>query len=83
LLSIVCFCVIGEIGFKPFGKFAPGKHDVAPTTLAFESDIGAKTSDSPFVGAAGMLFTEAQMIFELEVGKHVSPRLGKSLVQIL
>ena len=64
------FCVICEIGFEPFGKFAPGEHDVAPATFTFESDIGAETCHSPFVGTAGVLFTEAQMVFELEVGEH-------------
>ena len=59
-----------EIGFKPFGKFAPRKHNTPPTAFTFESNIRAKTCDGPFVGAAGMLFAEAQVIVEMEVGEH-------------
>ena len=62
--------MFGEIGFEPFGKFAPGKHNMAPTTFAFESDIRAKTSDGPFVGAARMLLAKAQVVVELQVGEH-------------
>ena len=64
------FCVLGEIGFEPFGKFAAGEHDVASTAFAFETNIRAEAGNSPFVGTAGMLFTEAQVVFELEVGEH-------------
>jgi hypothetical protein len=62
--------MFGEIGFEPFGKFTAGKHDMASTTFAFEPNICAETGDSPFVGTAGMLFAQAQVIFELEVGEH-------------
>ena len=70
--------MLGEIGFEPFGEFTPCEHDVTSATFAVESDIRAETGDSPFVGAARMLFAEAEVIFELEVGEHVSPRLRKS-----
>jgi hypothetical protein len=69
-LFILSFYVFGEIGFEPFGKFAPGKHNMAPATFAFESDIRAETCDSPFIRAARMLFTKAQVIVELQVGEH-------------
>jgi len=62
--------VFGEIGFEPFGKFAPGKHNMTPAAFAFEPDIRAETYDGPFVGAARMLFAKAQVIVELEVGEH-------------
>jgi len=38
--------------------------------LAFQADICAKANHRPFVGAAGMWFTQTQEIVELEVGKH-------------
>jgi hypothetical protein len=69
-LFILSFYVFGEIGFEPFGKFAPGKHNMPPAAFAFESDIRAETCDGPFVGAARMLFAEAQVIVELQVGEH-------------
>jgi hypothetical protein len=62
--------MFGEIGFESFGKFTAGEHDVASATFAVEPDIRAETGDSPFVGAARMLFTQAQVIVELEVGEH-------------
>ena len=62
--------MFSEIGFQPFGKFAPREQDVSPAAFTFESDIGAETYDGPFVGAARMLFTEAQVIVELEFGEH-------------
>ena len=61
------FC---EIGFEPFGKFTSREHDAASAAFTFESDIRAEAGDGPFVGAAGMLFTQAQVIVELEVGEH-------------
>ena len=62
--------MFGEIGFEPFGKFAPGKHNMAPTTFALESDIRTQARDGPFVGATRMLLAKAQVIVELEVGEH-------------
>ena len=69
-MFILGFCVFGEIGFEPFGKFAPGKHNMAPATFAFESNIRAEACDGPFIGAAWMLFAKAQVVVELEVGEH-------------
>jgi len=63
--------VFSKVGFEPFGKFTAGKHDVASAAFAFEPDIRAKAYDGPFVGAARVLFAKAQVIVELEVGKHM------------
>ena len=62
--------MFGEVRFEPFGKFTAGKHDAASTAFAFETDIRAEAYDGPFVGTARMLFAEAQVIVELEVGEH-------------
>jgi hypothetical protein len=62
--------MLGEIGFKPFGKFASSKHNTPSATFTLESNIRAKTNHGPFIGAAGMLFTEAQVVVELQVGEH-------------
>jgi hypothetical protein len=70
--------MFGEIGFEPFGKFTPGEHDVSSTAFTFKPDIRAKTCYGPFVGAARMLFAKTQVIVELKIRKHVSPRLWKS-----
>lgn len=43
---------------------------MASATFAFKPDIRAETYHGPFVGAARMLFAEAQVIVELEVGEH-------------
>jgi len=53
------FFVFGEIGFESLGKFTTGQHDAPSTALAFQSNIRAEACDGPFIGAAGMLFTEA------------------------
>lgn len=62
--------MLGQVGFESFGKFTPREHDVASAAFALEPDVCAETGDSPFVGAAGVLFTEAQVIVELKVGEH-------------
>jgi hypothetical protein len=67
---LFCF-VLGEIGFEPFGKFTAGKHDAPATAFTFQPNIRAKPRDNPFIGAAGMLFAQAQVIVELKVWKHV------------
>lgn len=68
---LLLFFVFGEIGFEPFGKFTAGEHDASSTALAFQPNIRAKPRDNPFIGAAGMLFAQAQVIVELKVWKHV------------
>ena len=60
--------VLCQIGFESFGKFAPSEHDTPATDFAFEPDIRAETCDSPLVGATWMLFSEAEMIVETEIG---------------
>ena len=60
----------GEVGFDPFRKFAPRKHDSPPTALAFKTDICPKARHSPFVGTTGMLFAEAQMIVKAQIREH-------------
>jgi hypothetical protein len=74
-LFILRFCVFGKVGFEPFGKFTAGKHDAASAAFTCKSDIRAEPDDGPFVGAAGMLFAEAQVIVELEVGEHGLTRM--------
>jgi len=62
--------MFGEIGFESLCKFAPCEHDAPPTAFTFKPDIRAETRHSPFVGTAGMLLAEAQVVVEAEVGKH-------------
>jgi hypothetical protein len=60
--------VLGQIGFESFGKFAPCKHNTPAAALAFKPDIRAETCDCPLVGATWVLFSEAEMIIEAQVG---------------
>ena len=60
--------MLGKVGFQSLGKLAPCQQDAPPAAFAFESDIRAKTDDTPFVGTAWMLFSEAEMIVEPQVG---------------
>ena len=60
----------GEVGLESFCKFAPREHDASSTTFAFEPDIRTETRHCPFVGAAGMLFAQAQMVVDTEVREH-------------
>ena len=64
------FFMFCEIGFEPFGEFAPGKHDAPSAAPAFETDVRAEAGDGPFVGAARVLFAQAQVVVEAEVGEH-------------
>lgn len=57
-----------QVGFESLGKFAPCEHDAPPTALAFEPDIRAQTRNGPLIGAARVLFPEAKMIVEVQVG---------------
>jgi len=63
--------MLGEVGFESFRQFAPGEHDAPSAALTFKPDVRAETRDGPFVGAAGMLFAESQVVVEAQVGKHV------------
>jgi hypothetical protein len=67
---MLCCCVLGEIGFEPFGKFAASKHNTSLAAFTLETDIRAEADHSPFIGAAGMLLAEAQVVVELKVGEH-------------
>ena len=60
----------GEVGFETLCKFASGQHDASATDLAFQPNISAQTDNRPFIGTAWMLFAQAQVIVELQVGKH-------------
>jgi len=62
--------MFGKVGLETFGKFTPGKHNTSCAAFTLESDIRAETDHGPFVGAAGMLFAEAQVVVELQVGEH-------------
>jgi hypothetical protein len=64
------FFVFGKVGFEPFGKFAPREHDAPSAAFALQPDVRAETRDGPFVGAAWMLFAQAQVVVEAEVGEH-------------
>jgi hypothetical protein len=59
--------MLGQVGFESFGKLATRQQDAPPTAFAFETDIRAKPNDGPFVGAAWMLFSQAEMIVETQV----------------
>jgi hypothetical protein len=65
------FFVFGEIGFETFSKFTAGEQDASATAFAFQPNIRAETRDGPFIGAARMLFAQAQVIVEVQVGEHV------------
>jgi hypothetical protein len=70
--------MFGEIRFEPFGKFTSREHDVSSTAFTFKPDIRAEPGHDPFIGAARMLFTEAEMVFKLKVREHISPRVRES-----
>jgi hypothetical protein len=60
--------VLCKVGLESLGKLAPRQQDAPPAALAFETDIRSETSDGPFVRAARVLFSEAEMIVETQVG---------------
>lgn len=57
-----------QVGFESLGKFTPCEHDAPPADLAFEPDIRAQTRDGPLIGAARVLFSQAKMIVEAQIG---------------
>ena len=59
--------MLGQVGFESLGKFTPCQQDAPPTASTFESDIRAKACDGPLVGTARVLFSEAEMIVEMQV----------------
>lgn len=60
--------MLGKVGLESLCKFTPRQEDAPPAAFAFESDIRAQACDGPFVGTARMLFSEAEMIVETQVG---------------
>jgi hypothetical protein len=62
--------MFGQVDFESFGEFASRKHNTPPAPFTLQSNIRAETCDSPFVGAARMLFAESQVIVEVKVGEH-------------
>jgi hypothetical protein len=65
------FFVFGEIGFETFGKFTAGEHNAPAAASALQANIRAQACDGPFIGTARMLFTQAQVIVEVQGGEHV------------
>ncbi len=60
--------MLGKVRFEPFGKLPPCQQDSPPAACAFEPDICAQARDNPLEGTAGMLFSQAQVIVETQVG---------------
>ena len=60
--------MLGKVGFESLGKLAPRQQYTPPAAFALKSDIRAKPCDGPFIGAAWVLFAEAEMIVETQVG---------------
>jgi hypothetical protein len=59
--------VLGKVGFESLGKLTPRKQNASPAAFAFESDVRAETCHGPFIGAARVLFSEAEMVVEPKV----------------
>jgi hypothetical protein len=64
------FVVLGKIGFESLGELAAGEHDASSTSPAFQPNICAQPDHGPFIGAAGVLFAQAQVVVQLEVSEH-------------
>jgi len=60
--------MFGKVDFESLGKLTPCKQDASSTAFAFEPDIRAKPCDSPLVGATRMLFSQAKVIVETQIG---------------
>lgn len=54
--------MLGKVGFQSLGEFTPGQQDAPAAAFALKPDIRAQARDVPFVGAARVLFSEAEMI---------------------
>ena len=63
--------MLRKIGLESFCKFTAGEHHASSAAFALQPDIRAETDNGPFIRATGMLFTQAQMIVQLEVWEHV------------
>lgn len=66
--------MLGQVGFESLGKLTPRQQDAPSAAFAFEPDVRAKAGDGPLVGAARVLFSQAEMIVETQVGKHCGQR---------
>ena len=71
VLSIIsALFVWGEVGLEAFRQFAPGKQDAPSASEAFQPNVCAEAGDGPFIGAARVLFAEAQTVMEAQIEKH-------------
>ena len=61
-----------KVSFQSLREFAPREHDTPPAAFAFQPNVRAEARHGPFVGAARMLFAQAQVVVEAEVGEHKS-----------
>ena len=59
-----------QIGFEPFREFSTCEHDAPTTAFAFETNIRTEAGHCPFIRAAWVLLTEAEVVVEAEVGEH-------------
>ena len=59
--------MLGQIGFEPFRQFTPRQQDAPPAAFAFETDIRAQARNDPLVRATGVLFSETEMVVEVQV----------------
>ena len=57
-----------QVGFESLCQLAPRQQDAPPAASTFQPNVRAKTRHGPFVGAARMLFAQAKVIVEPEVG---------------
>jgi hypothetical protein len=60
--------VLGQVGFESLGELTPGQKDTPPTAPTLQPDVRAKTDDGPLIGTARMLFAQAELIVETQVG---------------
>ena len=60
--------MLGKVGFESLGQLTPRQQNAPPAAFAFQPDIRAETCDGPFIGAARVLLSEAEMIVETQVG---------------
>jgi hypothetical protein len=68
------FLVFGEVGFEPFGKLTTGQHDPSSAAPAFQANVRAETDDGPFIGTAGVLLAQSQVIVQAKIRKHLRYR---------
>jgi len=59
-----------QVRFHSLCQFAPGEQNAPTTAFALQANIRAETCYRPFVGAAGMLLAELEVVVEAEIGEH-------------